>query len=115
MLIQAAGLFYLMKNSKNNKLNVQNFFISCLIFALGGFVRSNGFLSIGFVTFFYLMKIDWKKSELIKLAFGSIIGFAMAMVPFFTNQSKIYRDLCNEEGTNYPFCSKAVPISYSFL
>jgi len=118
---QLLGHIYLQSNQ---------IFYSCLCFAFGSTIRSNGIVSFGFILYYYL-----KQMYIQKKIFFPIHYFILCILPFFLTQYYQYKEYCFEkdlpvELKTYGFdnqlpmplsnfsslwCLKQIPLSYQYV
>jgi phosphatidylinositol glycan class V len=118
---QLLGHFYLQSNQ---------IFYSCLCFAFGSTIRSNGIVSFGFILYYYLKQMYIRKKY-----FFPIHYFILCILPFFLTQYYQYREYCFAkdlpvELKTYGFdnqlpmplsnfsslwCLKRIPLSYQYV
>jgi phosphatidylinositol glycan class V len=118
---QLLGHYYLQSN---------RIFISCLCFAFGSIIRSNGIVSFGFILYYYLKQIYQQKTWIIP-----IHNLILCFSPFFFVQYYQYKEYCFEKilplelkiyglNENLPmplsnlsseWCLKRFPLSYHYV
>lgn len=113
LLIQIIGIRQI-AFSLNNKLFDFLTSLKCaLIFAVGGFVRSNGFLSVGFVLYFYFI-YNFSSQNYFKVIFGCFLLIFISFFPFFWIQFLEYKLTCLNE-LDLSLCQNKFPIIYGYL
>jgi phosphatidylinositol glycan class V len=139
-IINPATIFFLAPYSETLFLSSQLFghyylksnqiFLTCICFAFGSIIRSNGIVSFGFILYYYLKEIYEKKKFLFPIQ-----NFILCLSPFFLTQYYQYKEYCFEKIlpielkiyglneklsmplTNFSsiWCLKQIPLSYQYV
>jgi phosphatidylinositol glycan class V len=116
LCIQVCGLFIISNELSNGSFRFSRAMMAMIVFALGGFVRSNGFLSGGFVIYFYLIyHLQQKFFAVFKCLIAMCLFILVSVIPFVIVQYTGYRTLCYRSNTDYEFCSRRFPLVYNFI
>ena len=114
LAIQTVLLAYVYTSTRNDSFGFFKGLLATSFVFFGGFVRSNGFLSLGYVLYFYVISnFRWRVVTMIKTAVFIILTSVISFIPFFAIQLIAAKYLCYIN--DYEFCSKALPFNYGYL
>jgi hypothetical protein len=103
---------YLEKSVKVTDMHFLKFYPIVILFSLGGFVRSVGFMSAAHVCYPLLLDLlaDWRFKSLFRI----LVTSALFLTPFFMIQVFVYRSYCGAD-LRPSFCEEKIPNYYDYI
>jgi phosphatidylinositol glycan class V len=116
LFIQTLGLYIIARKISHGYFSAVDVLMPTLVFCLGGFVRSNGFLSGGFVLYFYVIyNFRFRLLTIMKVLIVSTAVMTLSVLPFLIVQYTGYQTLCSRSTADYDFCQRRFPSVYNFV
>lgn len=114
LVLQTLFLMFVYDRVRNKSFGFLEAFMSSIFITASGFVRSNGFLSLGYIIYFYvILNFKWRILSITKTLILFAITFISSFLPFITIQLITAKYLCHNN--DYEFCMKSIPFSYGYL
>jgi phosphatidylinositol glycan class V len=112
LAVQTGTFLFIAHSIKKNSFGFGNALVASFLFGLAGFIRSNGFLSVGFVIYFYVTQ-NLKKDGILRAILLTGLAVGACFIPFVAVQASESNLICANEAA--PFCSKKFSPVYGFL